>query len=131
MSRSLKEWIGKTDDSPVPPRVRVRVFERHGGVCFISGRVIRAGEPWQVDHCVSLINGGEHRESNLAPVLVKPHQEKTKVDVAEKSRVYRKKAKNLGITLKKSRPFPGSKASKWKKKMNGTIVSRAGSRREY
>lgn len=119
MARSLKEWVGKTDDAPIPPRVRLRVFERYGGICFISGRTIRAGEPWQIDHLVSLINGGEHRELNLVPVLVEPHKEKTKEDLKEKSTVYRKKAKHLGIKLKKSKPMMGSKASGWKRGFDG------------
>jgi hypothetical protein len=28
MPRSRPEWRGKTDDDPVPPRVRLRIFER-------------------------------------------------------------------------------------------------------
>lgn len=124
MSRKVEEWIGKSDDAPVPPRIRVRVYDRHGGICHISGRKIRAGEAWDLDHIVSLINGGEHRERNLAPALKAPHKEKTKEDVAEKSRVYHKKAKNLGISLKKKSPMPGSKASGWKRKFDGTVVKR-------
>lgn len=124
MSRKVEEWIAKHDDTPIPPRVRLRIFERHGGMCHISGRRIRAGEPWDLDHIVSLINGGEHREFNLAPALRAPHKEKTKEDVAEKSRVYHKKAKNLGISLKRKIPMPGSKASGWKRKMDGSVVKR-------
>lgn len=104
--RSVKEWIGKTDDAQIPPRVRVRVFDRHGGICYLSGRKIRAGDSWQCDHIVALVNGGEHRESNLAPVMVEPHKRKTRDDLAEKALVYRKKKKNLGIKPKK-RTIPG------------------------
>jgi 5-methylcytosine-specific restriction protein A len=119
VSRSVEEWKGKTDDSPIPPRVRLRVFERHGGVCHVSKRPIRAGEPWQVDHIVPLIAGGEHRERNLAPVLTEKHKEKTKLDVAEKSKVYHKRSKHLGIKSKK-RTIPGRRFNgdpippKWK-----------------
>ena len=96
MARSVPEWIGKTHDTPIPPRVRLRVFERDGGVCHLSGRKIRAGEEWDCDHITALINGGEHRESNLAPALRDKHREKTAEDVAEKSKVYRMRAKHLG-----------------------------------
>lgn len=123
MSRSVEEWIGKTDDAAIPPRVRVRVFDRNGGVCHLSGRRIRAGEAWDCDHIVALANGGLHRESNLAPALKAPHREKTKADVAEKSRVYRVRAKHLGLAPK-SRPMPGSKASGLRKRMNGTVERR-------
>lgn len=121
--RQVKEWIGRTDDTPVPPRVRLRIFERHGGRCHISGRLIRAGERWDCEHIISLVNGGEHREYNLAPALVAPHKEKTKLDVAEKALVYRKRAKHLGIK-KKTKPMMGSRTSGWKRKMDGTVVKR-------
>jgi 5-methylcytosine-specific restriction protein A len=109
MTRSIPEWRGKTDDAAIPPRVRVRVFERHGGICHLSGRRIRAGDLWDVDHVVALVNGGKHCESNLAPALRDKHREKTAQDVAEKSAVYRVRAKHLGLTPKrakiKSAPF--------------------------
>ena len=97
MSRAVPEWIGKTDDEKVPTRVRLRVFERHNGICVLSGRRIRAGEPWDLDHIVALVNGGPHRESNLAPALRDKHREKSKLDVAEKARVNRKRAEHLGV----------------------------------
>lgn len=103
MTRKVDEWIGKHDDVPVPRRVRLRIFERCGGVCHLSGRLIRAGEPWDLDHVVALINGGEHRESNLAPVLKEPHKAKTIEDVKEKSMVARKRMKHLGIRAKKKK----------------------------
>jgi 5-methylcytosine-specific restriction protein A len=95
--RSLKEWIGKHDGSAIPPRVRLRVFERHGGVCHLSGRKIRTGDTWDLDHVVALCNGGKHVESNLAPALRDKHKLKTAADVAEKSMIARKRAKHLGI----------------------------------
>lgn len=97
MTRSVVEWIGKTDDAPIPPRVKLRVFERYKGRCHISGRLIRAGEAWDADHIIALCNGGEHRESNLAPALADKHREKTKADVAEKADTYRIRAKHLGL----------------------------------
>ena len=104
-ARILDEWIGATPDSPIPPRVRARVFERHGGRCHISGRKIMAGDLWDVDHVVALINGGENRERNLAPALRDKHREKTAADVAEKSKVARVRAKHLGIAPKSKRPL--------------------------
>ncbi len=97
MSRAVPEWIGKTPDTPAPPRVRLRVFEAHGGVCYLAKRKIAAGEPWQLEHVKALINGGENRESNLAPALTDKHREKTADDLAEKSAVYRKALFDKGI----------------------------------
>ena len=96
MTRSVPLWIGKTDDSAIPPRVRVRVFERFGGICQLSRRKIMAGEKWELDHIIPLIAGGRHAEDNLQPVLVAPHKLKTRDDVADKAKVARIRAKHLG-----------------------------------
>lgn len=99
MPRELPEWIGATPDTAVPPRVKDRVFRRHGGRCHKTGRKIRRPfDKWECDHVIALINGGENRESNLAPVLAgRTHREKTDRDLAEKSKVYRIRLKHLGI----------------------------------
>lgn len=107
MSRSTDEWIGKDDDAAIPPRVRLRVFERFGGTCHLSGLKIRPGDQWDCDHVVALINGGEHRELNLAPALRSEHRKKTAEDVAQKSKDYRVRAKHNGI--KKPRTILGGK----------------------
>lgn len=101
MSRALDLWVGKTDDTAVPPRVRLRIFQREGGRCWITGRKIMPGEPWDLDHKAALINGGRHAEDNLFPALRDKHREKTAEDVAEKSKTYRLAAKNNG-TWKRS-----------------------------
>ena len=96
MTRSVPEWIGATDDTPPPPRVKARVFLAHDGICHISGRKIRPGEAWQCDHVKAIINGGENRESNLAPALVQSHKEKTRDDVAIKAKTNRIRLKHIG-----------------------------------
>lgn len=101
--RKVDEWHGKHDDTPIPRRVRLRVFDRHHGICYLSGRKIMAGESWQLDHILSLINGGEHREHNLAPVLVEPHKAKTIQDIKEKAQVAEKRKNHLGIKRAKRR----------------------------
>lgn len=108
--RSLPEWIGASDDSSIPPRVRIRVFDRYDDRCQCGcNRKIMAGERWDCEDTIALINGGERRESNLKPWLSEHHKGKTAADVAEKSRVYRKRAKHLGVATKrqqiKSRGF--------------------------
>lgn len=114
MARSVPEWIGKTHDSQIPPRVKLRVFERFNGICYLSGRKIRPGDAWAVDHIIPLIAGGDHREFNLAPVLIEPHKEKTRADVAEKSIVAKKRKTHLGIRAKKRKMGY--------RKFDGTIV---------
>jgi len=122
--RSVPEWKGKTDDEQPPPHIRLRIFERHSGVCGISGRRIRPGERWELDHVVALVNGGLNDERNLIPVLYACHKQKTREDVALKSRNYRKKAYHLGVKRKKGRPIPGSRSSGLKKCMDGRVIKR-------
>lgn len=99
--RSVPEWIGKSPDSAVPPRVRVRVFDRYEGRCQCGcNRKIMAGERWDCEDTIAIINGGERRERNLKPWLSDHHPKKTAQDVAEKSRVYRKRAKHIGVELR-------------------------------
>lgn len=113
-ARSVPEWIGKTPDTKIPKRVRLRVFEAHEGRCHVTNRKIRPGDEWDVDHVLALANGGENRESNLAPILRQAHREKTARDVAQKAKDKRVRAKHLGLH-KPKRKIPYRKA-------DGTIV---------
>lgn len=103
--RSVPEWIGKTPDTPAPARVRLRVFEAHGGRCYLSGRKILPGDKWELEHKLALCLGGENRESNLAPALADAHKEKTAVDVGMKAKADRIRMKHLGIWPKSKRPL--------------------------
>lgn len=123
MTRTVPEWIGKTPDTAIPPRVRLRVFERANGRCQECGRRICAGDAWQADHVMALVNGGENRESNLRALCGWCHKEKTAQDVAEKSKVARVKAKHLGAK-NPGRSFATNRNGPWKRKLDGTLVRR-------
>lgn len=122
MTREVPGWIGKDDDAAIPARVRLRVFNRMGGVCHLSGRKIMPGEAWDLDHIVALVNGGSHCESNLAPALRSEHRKKTASDVKQKAKNDRVRKKHLGI--KKRSSFACSRDSRWKKLIDGTVVPR-------
>lgn len=119
--RSVPEWIGRTDDTPVPPRVKLRVYQRADGNCAKCGNEGWAGE---YDHAIPLIIGGENRESNIQLLCVPCHREKTKLDVKLKAKVARVRKKHLGIHAKR-KPFPGSRASGLRKRMDGTVERRS------
>lgn len=124
MSRSIDLWVGKTDDAAIPARVQLRVFNKFGGNCAKCTRRLEPGK-WACDHIVALINGGRHAEDNFQPLCTSPcHSAKTAIDVSIKSKNYRVAASHVGIKLRKSRPMPGSKASPFKRKLNGTIERR-------
>jgi hypothetical protein len=123
MSRELPEWVGKDSDAAIPPRVRVRIFDHYDGRCCCGcNRKIMAGEAWQCDDRIALINGGERRESNLWPLLTEHHKNKTRVDVAIKSQTYKRRARHLGI--KKRSSFQTNRDGPLKKRMDGSVVRR-------
>lgn len=113
--RSTEEWFGKTPDTRAPDYVRDRVFERHKKRCYKCTRDLRPGDAFEIDHVIAIINGGENRERNLAPICDWCHDEKTKADVAEKSRVYQKRSKNNGTKSKSKTPVMGSRNTPWKR----------------
>lgn len=119
----MDEWIGSSPDAKIPDRVKARVFERYGGRCYLSGIKIGPGMAWEVEHVLALAAGGEHRESNLAPVLAKAHKEKTREDRKVIAKINRVRKKHLGLK-RSGRPMPGSRRSKWRRKLDGRTVLR-------
>lgn len=111
--RSTQEWIGKTDDQRVPDYVRLRIFIKRDGRCHITGRKIASGDKWDLEHVIALCNGGQHRESNMAPALVAPHKIKTRADRDEKKRTDSLRRRHIGIkkprTITAWRKFNGTK----------------------
>jgi 5-methylcytosine-specific restriction protein A len=115
IGRAVDEWIGATPDARIPDRVRLRVWEREGGRCHISGRKIMPGDAWEMDHKIALCNGGEHRESNLAPALRAKHREKTAADVKERAKVDRIRKRHLGIKKPSKLGKPPGQKFDWAK----------------
>jgi len=107
--RSVTEWVGKTPDSIPPAHVRLRVFERHGGICHIAKRKIMAGEKWELEHVKPLWQAapGENlnRESNMAPALAAPHKQKTAEEASMRAKERRQREKHLGIYPKSKFPL--------------------------
>lgn len=103
MTRNVAEWKAKHDDAAIPPRVKLRIWNRENGICSLSGRKIQPGEPYDFEHKIALCNGGEHRESNLFLALRDKHKEKTARDRAEKKVIDRKTQKNASIGKPKYR----------------------------
>jgi 5-methylcytosine-specific restriction protein A len=125
MTRSVPEWIGATPNTPAPPRVRLRVWDRDNGRCQCGcGRAILAGESWQTDHRKAIVNGGENRENNLCTLLTEHHKIKTDADVAEKAKVYALRMAHLGFRTTSKRPMPHGKKSNTKRTMDGRVVRR-------
>lgn len=77
--------------------VRVRVFERAGGICHLCRGKISAADKWDVDHILPLALGGPDDESNLAPAHKVCHVAKSRVDVGRIRKADRQRAKFIGV----------------------------------
>lgn len=97
MARSVALWVGRTDDTAAPPRVRLRVWDRCEGRCGQCGRKIRPGEGWTLEHLIALINGGKNAEDNLGVTCDWCLPAKNAADVAQKAKTAAVRAKHLGI----------------------------------
>jgi len=114
--RTVPEWIGKNDDSAIPSRVMVRVFDRCGGICAVCGRRIGGTLRPIYDHIIAIANGGANRESNIQLLCHVCDAKKTKADVRIKSKLQRTRMKHLGIKRRKARGFRG-----WRR-FDGSVV---------
>lgn len=121
--REVDDWIGRTDNTPPPQRVRLRVIDRQGGRCAITGRDFRPGDEIHLDHIIPLACGGRNAEDNLQAVIAEAHREKTAEDVALKAKIARVRAKHLGLA-KPKRVMAGSRASRLKKHLDGSVSRR-------
>lgn len=99
-------------------------FLEHGGQCHICGQKIHVGQVWEREHVIPLAQGGSDELDNQRPAHAVCHKGKTAKDAGDTARAKRREAAYLGIKKPKARPLPGSKASGWKRKMDGTIVRR-------
>ncbi|WP_105430176.1 HNH endonuclease [Neorhizobium sp. T6_25] len=121
MSRSTEEWVAKHHDQKVPDRVKVRVFEREGGICHLNGaKIDPVRDEWDLDHKMALILGGQHRESNLFPALREPHRKKTAVEMGVKSKIARVKKKHMGLGKSDGRGF----SQRLGQRMDGTVYDK-------
>lgn len=115
--RSVEEWIGRNDDEPFPPRVRLRILRKFGHRCASCTRAIRGGDRWICDHTIALINGGLNRESNGQPLCAWCNPDKNAADLAEKSKDARVAKAHFGIKDQPRQIIPGSRQSPWKHKL--------------
>lgn len=121
--RSVPEWIGATPDTAIPPRVRLRVFERCDSRCHRCNRKLTPADTWIVEHMTALVNGGANAESNLSITCGWCKPVKDAEDVAIKSKSARVRAKHAGIKPKRS-SFATNKNGRFKAKIGGGIELR-------
>ncbi len=109
---------------PRTGKQRLAILEAHGCRCYLSGAVIDpVKDRWELEHVIPLAGGGTDDDDNLRPVLAWAHLEKTKQDLARIAKGKRIEQKHKGAH-RSARPMPGSRASRWKRKMDGSVVER-------
>jgi 5-methylcytosine-specific restriction protein A len=97
VARSVPIWCGKSDDTAIPARVRLRVWDREEGKCHRCARNIPVGDAWIIEHRLAIILGGANAEPNLCLTCSWCKPIKDAEDVAEKAISARKRQKHLGI----------------------------------
>lgn len=81
-------------------------------------------KPFEFDHNNPDGLTGEPTLGNCIVTCIPCHRAKTKRDVGAIAKAKRVEAKHLGITRPKSRPMPGTKASGFRKRMDGRVERR-------
>jgi 5-methylcytosine-specific restriction protein A len=105
-------------------KVMVAAFQRAGTRCEKCATVLRPGK-FQYDHIIPQELGGESTLENCQVLCSACHDAKTfKQDIPAIAKSNRVRAKHLGAVKPKGRPIPGSKASGWRKKLDGTVERR-------
>jgi 5-methylcytosine-specific restriction endonuclease McrA len=120
----VTEDVGTTPRRKLSTRDRLAVWEEHRGVCCICAAKIQVGEAWIVEHRRALELGGADTRENMAPAHERCARAKTKDDHARTAKAKRVKAKHIGAKAPSRNPLPGSRNSKWKRKMDGSVVPR-------
>src|SRR5829696_4258989 len=93
----MKTDVGTTPRKPLTPRQRLKVWEAHGGKCWICETPIKGGEKWRDEHVRPLGLGGSNELSNRAPVHLSCAATKDKQDLPRIAKAKRQKMKALGI----------------------------------
>ena len=97
MTRTVPEWIGKTDDTMPPSSVFRRLYRQQDGHCpectrhLVTSNITR-------DHIKALIFGGENREKNLRLICTDPCSlKKSGEETSRKAKADRTLNSHLGI----------------------------------
>lgn len=119
MSRSVTEWIGRTDNSMPTDACKLRIVDRQAGKCALTGIEFTPANKPEFDHIVPLWLGGENRESNLQAITAPAHKRKTHAEATVRAKVNANRKKHL---LGK-KPAKGWN-TRFKKKINGDVIDR-------
>jgi len=107
MARTVKLWIGKTDDAKPSEACKRRIMERQDRCCALTGRPFTPKERPEFDHKVPLWLGGRNSEDNLHAIHKPEHAAKTKAEATVRAKVNNVASKHLGIKSPPARQLKG------------------------
>jgi 5-methylcytosine-specific restriction endonuclease McrA len=107
----------------ISTKARTAFFLQRKGICYLCGGAVRPGELWDIEHVIALELGGADDETNWEVAHKKCHAPKTKDDVGKIAKAKRREARHLGAKVSRT-PMPFGRKSKFKRKMDGTVVLR-------
>lgn len=114
--------VGTTKRGSLSTRRKLTIWEREMGLCMMCGTRLQPGK-FIYEHVRALELGGSDTDDNIRLTCQPCAGTKTKDDHHRAAKAKRVKAKSLGMKKSKN-PMPGGKGSKWKKRMDGSVVSR-------
>jgi 5-methylcytosine-specific restriction endonuclease McrA len=106
-------------------RERRRLFVLHRGVCHICAETIDpVREAWDIEHVIAWALTHDNSDENCRPAHERCHDPKTHMeDVPMIAKAVRQEARHMGFKSA-ANPMPGSKKSRFRKRMNGTVEYR-------
>lgn len=92
-------------------------------VCKVTINPIRR-EDWIADHIRRWAEGGEDTPENVWPICISCNDKKSSHDTSEVAKGKRVRDSLYVKNRPKGRPMMGTKASGWRKRMDGTVERR-------
>lgn len=105
-----------------PNRVKFAAFERANGRCEKCTALLMPGK-FRYDHIIPDWIGGANTLENCQAICLACDKPKTAGDQRDIAKVKRVRSKHAGIRKRSS--FACGRDSKWKKRVDGTVVPRA------
>jgi 5-methylcytosine-specific restriction enzyme A len=110
-------------------QVKLAAWQRCGGYCESCTAKLFVGK-FQYDHRSPAAISSDRSLFNCQVLCTNCHDKKTReIDVPAIAKSNRIRARHLALGKAKGRPLPGTKASGWKHKMDGTWERRQQSER--
>lgn len=105
-------------------RTKLQAWDRAGGKCEDCGRKLHVGDVREYDHRIPCEMGGDNSPGNCVLLCGPCHARKTAtVDAPAIAKSRHVRARHVGAKTARN-PLPGSKGSKWKRKISGEVVKR-------